>query len=108
MVPVSSRHPAVATASAPRASRIRNTARPYHSRPRSNERCGNASARRLRPILIGRTRAGAAALHVPAPAVTQPLLTLADWFSLVRIPLGALFLFVAGRLPFALGILVLA
>jgi phosphatidylglycerophosphate synthase len=31
-------------------------------------------------------------------------LTLADFLSLVRIPLGALFLFVAGRLPLALGV----
>jgi phosphatidylglycerophosphate synthase len=36
------------------------------------------------------------------------LLTLADWFSLVRIPLGALFLFVADRLPLAIAVLVLA
>jgi cardiolipin synthase len=35
-------------------------------------------------------------------------LTLADWFSLVRIPLGALFLLVANRLPLALLVLVLA
>jgi cardiolipin synthase (CMP-forming) len=35
-------------------------------------------------------------------------LTLADWFSLARIPLGAIFLFVAGRLPLALGVVVLA
>jgi cardiolipin synthase len=35
-------------------------------------------------------------------------LTLADWFSLVRIPLGALFLFVAHRLPLAIAVLVLA
>jgi cardiolipin synthase (CMP-forming) len=35
-------------------------------------------------------------------------LTLADWFSLVRIPLGALFLFVAHRLPLAILVLVLA
>jgi cardiolipin synthase len=35
-------------------------------------------------------------------------LSLADWFSLVRIPLGALFLFVAGRWPLALGVLVAA
>jgi phosphatidylglycerophosphate synthase len=36
------------------------------------------------------------------------LLTLADWFSLVRIPLGVVFLFVANRLPLALVVLVLA
>jgi phosphatidylglycerophosphate synthase len=36
------------------------------------------------------------------------LLTLADWFSLVRIPLGVVFLFVADRLPLALTVLVLA
>jgi phosphatidylglycerophosphate synthase len=36
------------------------------------------------------------------------LLTLADWFSLVRIPLGAVFLFVADRLPVAVLVLVLA
>jgi len=36
------------------------------------------------------------------------LLTLADWFSLVRIPLGVVFLFVAHRLPLALAVLVLA
>jgi cardiolipin synthase len=36
------------------------------------------------------------------------VLTLADWFSLARIPLGALFLLVAGRLPLALLVLVLA
>jgi cardiolipin synthase len=36
------------------------------------------------------------------------LLTLADWFSLVRIPLGVVFLFVAQRLPLALIVLVLA
>jgi cardiolipin synthase len=41
-------------------------------------------------------------------ASTQPLLTLADWFSLVRIPLGVVFLFVANRLPLALLVLVLA
>ena len=35
-------------------------------------------------------------------------LTLADWFSLVRIPLGAVFLFVADRLYLAIGVLVLA
>jgi phosphatidylglycerophosphate synthase len=35
-------------------------------------------------------------------------LTLADWFSLVRIPLGAVFLFVADRLPLALLVLFLA
>jgi cardiolipin synthase (CMP-forming) len=35
-------------------------------------------------------------------------LTLADWFSLVRIPLGAVFLFVAHRLPLAIAVLVLA
>jgi cardiolipin synthase len=35
-------------------------------------------------------------------------LALADWLSLVRIPLGALFLFVAGRLPLALAVLVAA
>ena len=36
------------------------------------------------------------------------MLTLADWFSLVRIPLGAVFLFVAHRLPLAIAVLVLA
>jgi cardiolipin synthase len=36
------------------------------------------------------------------------LLTLADWFSLVRIPLGVVFLFVAHRLPLALMVLVMA
>lgn len=36
------------------------------------------------------------------------LLTVADWFSLVRIPLGAVFLFVAHRLPLAVLVLVLA
>jgi cardiolipin synthase len=35
-------------------------------------------------------------------------LTLADWFSLVRIPLGVVFLFVAHRLPLAVTVLVLA
>jgi cardiolipin synthase (CMP-forming) len=35
-------------------------------------------------------------------------LTLADWFSLARIPLGAIFLFVAGRLPLAVAVLFLA
>jgi phosphatidylglycerophosphate synthase len=35
-------------------------------------------------------------------------LSLADWFSLVRIPLGVVFLFVADRLPLALAVLVLA
>jgi phosphatidylglycerophosphate synthase len=35
-------------------------------------------------------------------------LTLADWFSLVRIPLGAVFLFVAQRQPLAIAVLVLA
>jgi phosphatidylglycerophosphate synthase len=35
-------------------------------------------------------------------------LTLADWFSLVRIPLGGVFLFVAHRLPWAVLVLVLA
>jgi cardiolipin synthase len=36
------------------------------------------------------------------------LLTLADWLSLVRIPLGLVFLLVADRLPLALLVLVLA
>ena len=35
-------------------------------------------------------------------------MTLADWFSLVRIPLGLVFLFVAHRLPLAIAVLVLA
>jgi cardiolipin synthase len=35
-------------------------------------------------------------------------LTLADWFSLVRIPLGAVFLFVANHQLLAVGVLVLA
>jgi cardiolipin synthase len=35
-------------------------------------------------------------------------LTLADWLSLVRVPLGAVFLFVAGRLPLALAVLAAA
>jgi phosphatidylglycerophosphate synthase len=35
-------------------------------------------------------------------------LSLADWLSLARIPLGALFLFVAGRLPLALAVLTAA
>jgi cardiolipin synthase len=39
---------------------------------------------------------------------TPSFLSLADWLSLVRIPLGALFLFVAGRLPLALAVLVAA
>jgi len=54
------------------------------------------------------TGAGWPALRGGPAASTQPLLTLADWFSLVRIPLGVVFLFVAHRLPLALAVLVLA
>jgi phosphatidylglycerophosphate synthase len=36
------------------------------------------------------------------------LLSLADWFSLVRLPLGVVFLFVAHRLPLAVAVLVAA
>jgi cardiolipin synthase len=35
-------------------------------------------------------------------------LTVADWLSVVRLPLGVVFVFVAGRLPWALGVLVAA
>jgi cardiolipin synthase len=41
-------------------------------------------------------------------AGTPSFLSLADWLSLVRIPLGVLFLFVAGHLPLALGVLAAA
>jgi len=44
----------------------------------------------------------------PARRVHNPWVTLADWFSLVRIPLGAVFLFVADRLYLAIAVLVLA
>jgi len=56
----------------------------------------------------GGTKPGLACLRGAPAASTQPLLTLADWFSLVRIPLGVVFLFVADRLPLALTVLVLA
>jgi cardiolipin synthase len=35
-------------------------------------------------------------------------LTIADWLSVVRLPLGVVFVFVAGRLPWAMGVLLAA
>jgi cardiolipin synthase len=39
---------------------------------------------------------------------TPASLTVADWLSVVRLPLGVVFVFVAGRLPWAMGVLLAA
>jgi cardiolipin synthase len=92
---VYSKHPTVLAANAPKSRQpLRITPRPYHT-PR---RTLSAAARSVpRGALRPRPLAG-----------TPFFLSLADWLSLVRIPLGALFLFVAGRLPLALAVLVVA
>jgi cardiolipin synthase len=65
--------------------------------PTQRARAEEAHAPRLTPACAAGDR-----------RVHNSILTLADWFSLARIPLGALFLVVAERLPLALLVLVLA